>query len=134
MIVKGLIVNNGRFLLGRRLNKIGIGTGRWLWDLPGGHVKKGEELLEALVREIYEELNLKVCVGEFAYEGLIEYPGHEDVFYVYWIKHVSGELKLSEHNKVEWVHPESFDEYNIYPPWKKCLTSVTHTTHEHTSM
>lgn len=57
LIGSGLLVrDDGRVLLLRRIREPWKG----LWELPGGHVKEGETLEDAVVREIKEETNLEV--------------------------------------------------------------------------
>lgn len=57
-IVAGLLVRDGRVLLCHR------SAGRqWfpdVWDLPGGHVKRGEPPMKALARELEEELGIRI--------------------------------------------------------------------------
>lgn len=63
-IVAGLLVRDGRVLLCHR-----CAGRRWypdVWDFPGGHVKCGEPPIEALARELEEELGI-----------LIQQPGPE---------------------------------------------------------
>jgi 8-oxo-dGTP diphosphatase len=44
------------------------------WDIPGGHVEKGENLLTALKREVREETGYEVSVGRPFQAGTFEYP------------------------------------------------------------
>lgn len=57
-VVVGALVDRGRILLGHRNP-----SRRWypdVWDLPGGHVEQGESEVEALVRELSEELDVQI--------------------------------------------------------------------------
>lgn len=57
-MVVGALVDHGRVLLGHRHP-----SRRWypdVWDLPGGHVEQGESEVAALVRELREELDVRV--------------------------------------------------------------------------
>ncbi|MDP5170464.1 MAG: NUDIX domain-containing protein [Bacteroidia bacterium] len=55
IVVRGLIYQDGKYLLMRRPKFKGGGYG-----LPGGHVEKNETPVEALLRECYEELGIKL--------------------------------------------------------------------------
>ena len=58
VVAAGALVRDGQILLVHRNP-----SRRWypdVWDLPGGHVEQGESGLQALVRELYEELGVRV--------------------------------------------------------------------------
>jgi 8-oxo-dGTP diphosphatase len=57
-VVAGLLVRDGRVLLCHR-----SADRQWfpeVWDLPGGHVERGEPPLKALARELEEELGIRI--------------------------------------------------------------------------
>lgn len=61
VVVAGALVDDGRILLAHRSP-----ARRWypdVWDLPGGHVEPGESGVQALVRELDEELGVTVVDG-----------------------------------------------------------------------
>ena len=58
-----LIDENSRVLLLKRSNYMDKFAGEW--DLPGGHLKKGESLFNGLRREVKEETNLTVEEPKF---------------------------------------------------------------------
>lgn len=43
----------------------GYGEFKGMWEFPGGKIELGESAKKALVREIMEELDTGICVGEF---------------------------------------------------------------------
>lgn len=65
------MIHDGALLMVQRAHEPGKG----LWSLPGGRVKHGEFLADALRREVREETGLDVEVGELA--GILEVPGDE---------------------------------------------------------
>jgi 8-oxo-dGTP diphosphatase len=73
--VGGIAVRDGAILLVRRGRPPGAGE----WSVPGGRVRYGEELHEAVVREVAEETGLEVVVDRFA--GWVERIGSEPAPY-----------------------------------------------------
>ena len=80
-----------------------------LWELPGGKLEAGEELVAALVREISEETSLTVHVGR----PFATWHFAKDRFWVTGITfhcdRISGEVVLSqEHSEYEWIAPAEY--------------------------
>ncbi len=77
------------------------------YDLPGGHVDKGESVAECLKREIKDETGLEVEVGDIL--AIREYPREHKMFnkikalrFIAYYK--GGKVKLSkEHSDFEWL-------------------------------
>ncbi len=95
----------GNVLLGKRKNGYGAG----FYGLPGGHVELGEPLVAAAARELYEETGLTNQSLEFL--GVVrEYQYEIDfVHFIYVLKTVTAEPKLSEPDKCEgweWKNPQ----------------------------
>jgi 8-oxo-dGTP diphosphatase len=96
----------GRVLLARRA----VDPGAGLWDLIGGFIDEGEDPLDALQREVREELSVDVEPGEY----LGAYPdryGGDGVYTLnfYWAARLTGgaiQLDESELEEVAWFAPE----------------------------
>ncbi len=72
LTVELVLTRPGRVLLAERLS----GPCRGLWHLPGGTLRFGERLADAVRRVARDELGIEVTVGELL--GAIEYPGHQE--------------------------------------------------------
>lgn len=76
LIARGVIIENGAVLVNRNVN---AKTGENYCALPGGHVDEGESCVEALRREIEEEINAQVSVGDLCFVAESVYAGRH-----YW--------------------------------------------------
>jgi mutator protein MutT len=99
-----ILYRNGEVLLGRR--SLHSSTYSNCWDFIGGHVEKGESLLEALTRELGEELSIVPTSAT-----LIETIGEPDpgtngeaVYYVFEVLGWEGEPTMlgDEHSELKW--------------------------------
>ncbi|OGG69352.1 hypothetical protein A3C20_02785 [Candidatus Kaiserbacteria bacterium RIFCSPHIGHO2_02_FULL_55_25] len=100
--VKVLLKNpEGKFLLMRRSAYEERGVGKW--DIAGGRIEKGIQLMENLRREVAEETGLQI-VGEptlLAAQDIIWPDRH--VVRITYIAEANGEPKLSkEHDEYWW--------------------------------
>ncbi|HYQ25937.1 MAG TPA: (deoxy)nucleoside triphosphate pyrophosphohydrolase [Polyangiaceae bacterium] len=77
------------------------------WEFPGGKVEPGESASAALAREISEELNLTIAVGELLGTGRAMVGPKEITLDVYGAVITSGSLVLREHSQALWVEADA---------------------------
>ena len=87
----------------------GYGDFKGGWEFPGGKIEEGETPQEALVREIKEELDTDVLVGELIDTIEYDYPSFHLSMDCFWTEIVSGELILKEHADSRWLIVEELD-------------------------
>ena len=87
----------------------GYGEFKGQWEFPGGKVENCETPEAALVREIKEELDMEISVGDFLYTVEYDYPTFHLSMRCYWCSIVSGDLKLKEHEAARWLNKASID-------------------------
>ena len=83
---------------------------------PGGKIEEGETPEESLIRELMEEMNIKIAVKEYIGESIYDY-GNDKVISLlgYTAEIIDGEIKLSDHDKYEWGTLEQINNYKIAP-------------------
>lgn len=88
----------------------GYGEFKGGWEFPGGKIEDGELPQEALIREIREELDTEIKVGELLHTVEYDYPTFHLSMDCFWAEIVSGELVLKEHDAAKWL---TMDELNL---------------------
>lgn len=85
------------------------------WEFPGGKVEAGEMPQEALVREIHEELEATISVGEFICQVEYDYPAFHLSMKCYLCSVVEGHLTLLEHSDARWLEADALDSVDWLP-------------------
>ncbi|MBQ2832764.1 NUDIX domain-containing protein [Methanobrevibacter sp.] len=121
LTVRGIIKNeSGEILIVKRHPK--SRTDPEMWELPGGKVEKGEFFVDALVREIKEETNLDVKVGDFAEAVQNDYMQKRTVQLMMHLEDVEGEVKISEeHTDWMWASLDKIKTLEISTSLEKML-------------
>ncbi len=79
------------------------------WEFPGGKVEEGETPQEALKREIEEELETEIEVGEYLTTIEHDYPKFHLSMKCYWARIIEGKPVLLEHEAARWLSREELD-------------------------
>ncbi len=85
------------------------------WEFPGGKIEEGETPQEALVREIKEELETEIVVGELIDTIEYDYPAFHLSMDCFWAEIVSGDLVLKEHEAAKWLTKGELDSVEWLP-------------------
>jgi 8-oxo-dGTP diphosphatase len=85
------------------------------FEFPGGKIEFGENREDALKREIFEELNIKINVLNELLEFDFEYPDFSLTMTCFKCEIESGEIKLSEHTDVVLQPIDKLDELDWLP-------------------
>ena len=110
-VVAAVIEREGRILIARRPAALHLGG---LWEFPGGKRQPGETPEAALVREIREELDAAVTVGELLDDVEWTYPG-KTVRLLFFRCALDDEPRAAEGQEIAWVAPADLDRYE-FPP------------------
>lgn len=99
-VVAAIIRREGLYLATQR----GYGAFEGMWEFPGGKIEPGENPREALVREIREELDSDIRVGELFCVREFDYPDFHLVLHCYLCALPDGaEPALLEHKAAKWL-------------------------------
>ena len=81
----------------------GYGDFKGGWEFPGGKLEIGETSEEALKREIREELQMEISVGDFIHTIEFDYPTFHLSMDCFWAQIESGDMVLTEHDAAKWL-------------------------------
>lgn len=93
----------------------GYGEFKGGWEFPGGKIEEGEMPEQALIREIYEELDIEIRVGKLIDTIEYDYPTFHLSMDCFWAEIVSGNLKLKEAEAAKWLNRGSLDSVEWLP-------------------
>ena len=109
-VVVAFINNNNSFLISKRYANKFLGN---LWELPGGKVKYKETQHDALIREMKEELDIKVIINK--YLGLVnhKYSHFEVNLFLYDCNLYSGTPKSLQSQEIKWITKKEIKQFTF---------------------
>ncbi len=93
----------------------GYGEFKGGWEFPGGKIEEGETPQQALVREIKEELEADIEVGNLIDTIEYEYPAFHLSMDCFWARVIDGELVLKEAEAAKWLTKKTLDSVQWLP-------------------
>lgn len=110
-VVAAVIIHNNHIFVTQR----GYGEYKDGWEFPGGKIEPGETPQEALAREIKEELDTEIEVGDYLETVEYDYPSFHLSMDCFFCTIKSGELVLKEHEAAKWLPAENLDSVDWLP-------------------
>ena len=102
----------------------GYGGFKDWWEFPGGKIEPGETPEEALRREIREELDVEIGIGELLQTVEWDYPSFHLTMHCFWCGLQSGELVLKEHEAAAWLSADDLDTVRWLPADRDILVEI----------
>lgn len=101
-VVAAAIRHNGKILCMQR-GKTKFDYTAYKWEFPGGKIEDGETPQEAIKREIMEEMDMEIRVGDSICTVENVYPDFSISLQVFWCDVDSTSFDLKEHNAFKWL-------------------------------
>ena len=102
-VVAAIIVKDGEVFATQR----GYGEFKSWWEFPGGKIESGECPKDALVREIREELDAEIEIGQLLDTLEWDYPNFHLTMHCFICRLISDSLHLNEHEAATWLTQET---------------------------
>ena len=111
-VTAAILNNNGRLLIAQRKP-----TGKLpnKWEFPGGKVDSGETPEYCLKREMKEEFDIDVSVGDYLGESIYHYDHGSIKLLAYKATWIAGKFTIKDHKAIEWVAIGELPEYDFAP-------------------
>lgn len=119
-VVAAIIIDKEKVFATQR----GYGEFKDGWEFPGGKMEQGETPQQALRREIQEELDTEIEVGELLDTVEYDYPSFHLTMHCFISTIKSGDLILKEHEAAKWLTKETLDSVDWLPADKGLIEKI----------
>jgi 8-oxo-dGTP diphosphatase len=112
-VVAAILQNEDRILIARKREGKPLAG---FYEFPGGKIEIGEIPEESLIRELMEEMNIKIKVKEYIGESIYDYgEGKVICLKGFTAEILEGEIKLSDHDEYRWITLKEITNYKLAP-------------------
>lgn len=110
IVAAAIIRKNDKVLIAQRLENSHMGL---KWEFPGGKIEKGEDAAACLIREIREELDLGIEVGEELMVVEHQYQDRKVILHCHWCRYLRGAGKKLGCHSFKWVSTADLKDYDF---------------------
>ena len=111
-VVAAIIKQEDKILIARRKKGKHL---EFKWEYPGGKLENNEEENDALKRELKEEFSIEATIGRYLTESFYEYGSVNINLKAYLVESFSGDFRLIDHDKIEWIKIEEIKKHEFAP-------------------
>lgn len=112
-VVAGILKKDDKILIARKREGKPLAG---LWEFPGGKIEQDETPEESLVRELMEEMEIKISVKGYVGKSIYDYGNGKVVELLgYTAEIIEGDIVLTDHDKYIWVTLSEINNYNLAP-------------------
>lgn len=111
-VTAAIMVNNGKIIIAKRKPSDKLPN---KWEFPGGKIENNETPEQCLKRELKEEFDINVSVGEYLASSIYHYDHISIELLAYRTYWEGGNINLKEHDEFRWVSLKQLDEYDFAP-------------------
>lgn len=119
-VAAAIIVDKDKIFATQR----GYGEFKDGWEFPGGKIEEGETPKQALVREIKEELDTVIDVGDLLDTIEYDYPNFHLSMKCFMCKVKEGSLVLKEHEAAKWLAVDELNSVDWLPADKGVIKKI----------
>lgn len=112
-VVAAILQNDDKILIAKKKEGKPLAG---FYEFPGGKVEEGENPEDSLVRELMEEMSIKVTVKDYVGKSIYDYGNGKVIELLgYTAEIIEGDIVLTDHDEYRWVTLEEVCNYNIEP-------------------
>ena len=119
-VVAAIILKDGEVFATQR----GYGDFKGWWEFPGGKIEERECPRAALVREIREELDAEIAVGDLLETVEWDYPNFHLTMHCFVCTLLSESMHLNEHEAAAWLTKEKLHSVQWLPADEGILSQI----------
>lgn len=120
-VTAALLVHNDRILIAQRRNPESL-AGKW--EFPGGKIEPNETPQQGLIREMKEEFDIDVVIGEFFGESTYHDEKGTVHLLAYHTAWQGGRFRLNAHAAIRWVSLNQIQEFEFAPADKPLVDKL----------